>query len=238
MFSLEIRVLSLITGVGARGQVGEAVAAGLARRGDKVIIVSRSADEVRDRAAELMSAGYPAHGYSCDLADTGAVGELAARVRAEHGARLDCLVNLAGGFALSGPLSDSDPSDFARMIAINLTTAYNATRAFLPMIRDAGGSIVYFASENVLEGARTKGTAAYSAAKSGVVALMRSVADEGREAGFRANALAPASIRTATNEAAMGASSRFIERDDVASVVAFLCSPAARAINGQVIRLR
>lgn len=231
-------MLSLITGVGARGQVGEAVAAALARRGDKVILVSRSAADVNDRADELMAAGYPAHGYPCDLADARAVTELAARVRADHGLALDNLVNLAGGFGLTGPLSDSDPVDFARMITINLTTAYHATRAFLPMIREGGGSVVYFASETVLEGVRTRGSAAYTAAKSAVVALMRSVSDEGRDAGFRANALAPAAIRTATNEASMGAGSRFIAREDVASAVAFLCSPAGRAISGQVIRLR
>jgi 3-oxoacyl-[acyl-carrier protein] reductase len=67
---------------------------------------------------------------------------------------------------------------------------------------------------------------------------MRSVADEGREHGVRANALAPAAIRTASNEASMGASARLIEREDVAAAVAFLCSPEARAITGQVIRLR
>lgn len=232
------RVLSLITGVGARGQVGEAVAAALARRGDKVILVSRNAAEVHDRAEELMGAGYPAHGYPCDLADAGAVAELAARVRAEHGTALDNLVNLAGGFGLTGPVSESDPAEFARMVTINLTTAFNATRAFLPMIRHTGGSIVYFASENALDGVRAKGTAAYTVAKSAVVALMRSVSDEGRDAGFRANALAPAAIRTATNESSMGAGARFIEREDVAATVAFLCSAASRAINGQVIRLR
>lgn len=231
-------MLSLITGAGARGQVGEAVAAALARRGDKVVLVSRNAAEVNDRADELVGAGYPAHGYACDLADARAVMELASRVRTEHGSTLDNLVNLAGGFGLTGPLSDSDPVEFTRMMTINLMTAYTATRAFLPMIREAGGSIVYFASENVLDGVRTRGSAGYSAAKSAVVALMRSVSDEGREAGFRANALAPAAIRTATNEASMGPTWRFVEREDVASAVAFLCSPGGRAISGQVIRLK
>jgi NAD(P)-dependent dehydrogenase (short-subunit alcohol dehydrogenase family) len=97
---------------------------------------------------------------------------------------------------------------------------------------------VYFASEAVLEGAPTRGVAAYVAAKAAVVALMRSVADEGRELGVRANALAPAAIRTGTNEASMGAEARFVEREDVANVVAFLCSPSAAAVTGQVIRLR
>jgi NAD(P)-dependent dehydrogenase (short-subunit alcohol dehydrogenase family) len=146
--------------------------------------------------------------------------------------------NLAGGFGMSGPIAESDPAAFDRQFQINLTTAYLSTRAFLPLVRAAQGAVVFFASEAALEGARTSGMSAYVAAKSGVVALMRSVADEGREYGVRANALAPSSIRTATNEASMGADARYIEREDVASVVAFLSSPAAAAITGQVIRLR
>ncbi|HEX7939617.1 MAG TPA: SDR family oxidoreductase, partial [Gemmatimonadaceae bacterium] len=102
----------------------------------------------------------------------------------------------------------------------------------------AKGSIVFFASEAALEGSRSSGVSGYAAAKAAVLAIMRSVADEGRATGVRANALAPASIRTATNEASMGKDARYIEREDVAAAVAFLCSPAARAVSGQVIRLR
>ncbi|MEX2154277.1 MAG: SDR family oxidoreductase [Gemmatimonadaceae bacterium] len=231
-------MISLITGVGSKGQVGEAVAAALARRGDTVLLVSRSEHEVRDRADELVSAGLAARGYGCDLSKAAEVDRLAERVRGDHGDRLDALVNLAGGFALSGPMAQSDPATFDRLFAINASTAYLTTRAFFPLLRSASGSIVFFASEAVLDGARTSGISAYVAAKSAIVALMRSAADEGREAGIRANALAPASIRTTTNEASMGPNTRYVEREDVASAVAFLCSPAARAITGQIIRLR
>jgi NAD(P)-dependent dehydrogenase (short-subunit alcohol dehydrogenase family) len=232
-----VSVLSLITGVGSRGQVGEIVAAALARRGDTVLVVSRGEDEVRDRAAELVAAGYDAHGYACDLADPQAVSRLAASTR-KHGDRLDALVNLAGGFAPTGPVADSDPAAFDRVFRINLTTAYLTTRALFPLVKAARGSIVYFASEAVLEGQPARGTAGYVAAKTAVVALMRSVADEGREHGVRANALAPAAIRTTTNEASMPRDTRYVEREEVASVVAFLCSPSASALTGQVIRLR
>lgn len=231
-------MLSLITGVGSKGQVGEAVAAALAARGDTILLVSRSEDEVRARAAELVASGASAHGYGCDLSDAAAVEALALRIRSERGDKLDALVNLAGGFAMSGSLGESDPAVVARQLQINFTTAYLATRAFFPLVRAARGSIVFFASEVVLEGSRTSGTAGYAAAKSAVVALMRSTADEGREMGVRANALAPAAIRTATNEGSMGANTKYVEREDVAAAVAFLCSPAARAITGQTIRLR
>jgi NAD(P)-dependent dehydrogenase (short-subunit alcohol dehydrogenase family) len=228
-------MLSLVTGVGAKGQVGEAVAGALAARGDTVVIVSRSAEEVAARAAEL---GANVRGFSCDLSDPASVDKLATAVAREFGASLDALVNLAGGFAASGPLAQSDPGQLRKQLDINFTTAYLATRAFLPMLAVARGSIVYFASESVLEGAKTSGVSAYAASKAAVVALMRSVADEGREAGVRANALAPGAIRTATNEASMGSKTRYVEREDVAATVAFFCSPASRAISGQLIRLR
>ena len=234
----ESDVLCLITGVGTKGQVGETVAAALAARGDTVLLVSRVEAEVSAQAADLVARGRRAYGYACDLSDAHAVDRLAARLRSEHGDRLDALVNLAGGFGVSGPLADSDTAAFDHQVKINLTTAYLSTRAFLPMLRPSRGAVVFFASEAVLEGARTSGTAAYAAAKSAVVALMRSVADEGREYGVRSNALAPAAIRTVSNEASMGADVRYVEREDVASAVAFLCSPAATAITGQVIRLR
>ncbi|MEX2179728.1 MAG: SDR family oxidoreductase [Gemmatimonadaceae bacterium] len=231
-------MLSLITGIGARGQVGEAVGSALAARGDVVLLAARTEQNAMDRAAEITALGHRAHGYACDLSSESQVATLARRVRDEHGDRLDALVNLAGGFGKSGPMDASLLAALERMLAINLTTAYLTTRAFLPMLRSASGSIVYFASDTVLEGSGTKGISGYVASKAAVVALMRSVADEERQTGVRANALAPGSIRTAANVAAMGQDVRYIERAQVASAVAFLCSPGAQAITGQTIRLR
>ena len=233
-------MISIITGVGSRGQVGEAVADALARRGDRVLLVSRSAQEVEERARELRDAGFTAHGYGCDLSDPGAVDGLVDRVRSEHGSHVDALVNLAGGFGSSGPISRSDPSMLDRMFSINAKTAYITSRAFFPLLQGSpgGGSIVFFASEVVVEGVRSSGVAAYAMSKAAVVALMRSIADEGRALGIRANALAPAAIRTATNESAMKPDSHFVEREEVASTVAFLCSSAATAISGQTIWIR
>jgi NAD(P)-dependent dehydrogenase (short-subunit alcohol dehydrogenase family) len=231
-------VLSLITGVGSKGQVGEAVATALAARGDAVLLVSRDAAEVEARAKELRTTGARATAYPCDLSDPAAVDALAARVRSDHGERLDALVNLAGGFGSSGPVAQSDPAVFSRMMQINALTALLATRAFLPMLTTARGAIVFFASEVVVDGVRTSGVSAYAASKAAVVALMRSVADEGRKSGVRANALAPAAIRTASNQTSTGANATYVEREDVAAAVAFLCSDGARAVSGQVIRLR
>jgi NAD(P)-dependent dehydrogenase (short-subunit alcohol dehydrogenase family) len=79
--------------------------------------------------------------------------------------------------------------------------------------------------------------AAYAAAKSGVLSLMRTVALDEKANGVRANAVAPTSIRTATNVADMGDKTDYVERESVADVVAFLASHLARNVNGQVITL-
>jgi NAD(P)-dependent dehydrogenase (short-subunit alcohol dehydrogenase family) len=230
-------VLVLLTGVGREGQVGEVVARVFAERGATVLLVDRQADQARARARALVDQGHRASAYGCDLTNADDVGELAARVRGDHGDRLDALVNMAGGFASSGTVAEGAVDVWHRMLAINLTTAYLSTRAFLPLVRAGRGAIVYFASEAALPGSRIAGTAPYAAAKTGVVALMQAVAQEERANGVRSNALAPGAIRTAANMESMGADKRYVEREDVASAVGWLCSEEARAVTGQVIRL-
>ena len=104
-------------------------------------------------------------------------------------------------------------------------------------MRAGRGSIVFFASAAALPGSKPKGIAAYAAAKSGVLALMRAVAEEERPHGVRANAIAPTSIRTTANLASMGESTRYVEREQVAEVVTWLCSEEASAVSGQVIAM-
>jgi NAD(P)-dependent dehydrogenase (short-subunit alcohol dehydrogenase family) len=78
---------------------------------------------------------------------------------------------------------------------------------------------------------------AYVAAKSGIVVLTRAVAEEEREAGVRANAIAPTAIRTAANLGAMSPKTRYVEREEVARTALFLCSDDASAVTGQILRL-
>lgn len=228
----------VLTGVGREGQVGEAVARAFAERGARVFLVDRSEDQVRARAEALVAAGLRAAALSADLSDPVAVDALAARVRDATGGRVHALVHLAGGFAASGPVADSDPAAWSRQFTINLTTAYVTARAFLPLLRATKGAIVFFGSEAALPGARVAGMGAYAAAKTAVLTLAQAIAQEERDHGVRANALAPAAIRTAANLAEMGAEAPYVTREAVADVVLWLCSDAARAVTGQVVRVR
>lgn len=228
---------AIITGVGRRGQAGEIVARVLAERGYRLAVVDRLPDEAEARAADLRAAGHDALPYAADLADDAQVAALASAIRDTRGGDAHALVLLAGGFAATGPVAESERAAWDRQFTINLTTAYLTTRAFLPMVRAARGAIVYFASAAALPGARVATMAAYAAAKGGVLTLMRAVAEEERGAGVRANAVAPTAIRTATNLGSMGEGTRYVEREEVAAVVAWLCSDAATAVTGQVVRL-
>lgn len=227
----------LLTGVGREGQVGEVVAEAFAREGARLILVDRTREEVAARAEALVAKGHDAVALPCDLTDDSQLSTLAAAVDKRVSGRLHALVHMAGGFAMSGPLADSDVAVWNRQIAINLTTAYLTTRALLPMLRTGRGAIVYFASEAALPGARVAAMAGYAVAKTGVVTLMRAVAQEERGNGVRANAVAPSSIRTATNVQAMGDGVRYVEREEVADTVLYLCSEHASSISGQVLRL-
>jgi len=225
----------LLTGVGADGQVGQVVARAFAERGASLILVDRTAEHVDARVNELTRDGLLATGYPCDLTDGAAVKSLVGRIREKHGDSVHAFVHMAGGFAMSGPVAESTDEVWNRQIAINLTTAFNTARAVLPMVRAGKGAIVFFASEAVLPGATGARMSAYAVAKSGVVALMRAIAAEERPNGVRANAVAPSSIRTATNVRDMGDKAKYIEREQVADVVLFLCSARASAVSGLVV---
>ena len=227
----------LITGVGHPGQVGETVAQTFGQHGANVLIVDRDRELVEARAEELNTAGANARGYAADLSQPDDVAQLAGAVESATPAGLDALVNLAGGFAMSGLVSESDPNVWHRQISINLTTSFLTTRALLPSLRKARGSIVFFAAAAALPGANGARMSAYVAAKSGVLTLMRAIAAEERDSGVRANALAPTTIRTETNIAAMGESMRYVERETIADWVMWLASPLSGPVTGQALRI-
>lgn len=230
--------MRLLTGVGKPGQIGASLAAAFAGQGDTLLLVGRQAHEARARAEELRANGASAFGYGADLSDPDQVGQLADQIRREHGPSLSAVVHAAGGFAMSGPVGESDVAVWDTQLAINLRTAYVTSRAFLPMLRAGRGSLVFFASEKALPGASVAEASAYAVAKAGVVTLMRAIAAEERPNGVRANAVAPATVRTATNLSAMGSAGSYVELGAVAETVSFLCSAAASAVTGQVIRLK
>ena len=111
------------------------------------------------------------------------------------------------------------------------------TRAALPLLRASRGAIINFAAPAGLRAQARLG--AYSAAKAAVVALTRALALEEKDAGVRANALAPGMIDTEQNRAAVADphSVKWVSRDQIADVVLFLASDAASGITGETIHV-
>lgn len=227
----------VLTGVGRRGQVGETVASAFASKGASLVLIDRDDQGVKERAADVSRQAAAVHPFSCDLTSPDETSTIAGKVAELAPAGVSAVVHMAGGYVDGAPVADTDPASWHKLFAINLTTAFVATRAFLPLVRRASGSMVYFASAASLPGAAVSRMSAYAAAKGGVITLMRAVAGEERPNGVRANALAPQAIRTDTNMASMGADHQYVERETVAAWVVWLSSKSAGPVSGQVIRL-
>jgi NAD(P)-dependent dehydrogenase (short-subunit alcohol dehydrogenase family) len=227
----------ILTGVGRRGQVGETVAAAFAASGANLVLIDRDNEGVKERAADVADQATTVHPFSCDLTNPNETDAVAEQVGQLAPSGISAVVHMAGGYVDGAPVADTEPSSWHKLFAINLTTAFVATRAFLPLVRRARGAMVYFASAAALPGATVSKMSAYAAAKGGVITLMRAVAGEERANGVRANALAPQAIRTETNLSSMGEDQKYVERETVAAWVLWLCSKTAGPVSGQVIRL-
>ena len=151
-------------------------------------------------------------------------------------APVDALFNIAGGFAMGPTAWQESDADWDAMFAINVDTLRHALRCVVPgMIARGRGSIVNVGALGALKG--QPNMAAYTAAKSVVMRLTESLSAEIREKGINVNAVLPSLIDTPRNRADMpGADhSRWVSPDDLANVICFLGSDAARAVHGALV---
>jgi NAD(P)-dependent dehydrogenase (short-subunit alcohol dehydrogenase family) len=227
--TLDGRVALITGGTGALGRV---VSAAFVAAGAHVVVTY-----VADAELPGFEAAVPKQGRETakvDLTSRADVDALVARVVATHG-RVDVLLNLAGGFA-PGAIIDTDDRDLDRLFAMNVKTAFLCTRAVLPaMIRQKHGRVVNVSARPALAGGA--GVSAYAITKAGVAALTRAVADEVREHGITVNAIAPSTIDTPANRAAMPKAdpSRWVKPEEIAATLVFLASDAAAATSGAII---
>lgn len=222
----------VVTGVGARGQVGYAVAEAFLERGARLLLVDVR-PEVEDLARTLSDRGH-VHAVQADLSgETGA--STVVGVAVERYGGIDVLVNVAGGLSVIENVAETTPDQWKREIERNATTAYHMMRAALPRLRESGGCIVNFASPAGTRAVAKMG--AYSAAKAAVVALTRATALEEQEHGVRVNAIAPGMVDTEENRASAPDADRsgWVTREEIAAVVLFLADDASSGITGTTI---
>lgn len=232
----------LVTG-SSRG-IGAEIAAKAGAEGARVAVHFHRAEDAAQRTADrVRAAGAEVECFQADVSDGKQAEALVAKVIERFG-RIDGLVNNAGQTQV-GPFLEIDPETWDHVIATDLSAAFHTTRAALPsMIERGSGTIVNIASRLAQMGIAE--TAAYSAAKSGLVGLTRALAREFGPRGIRINAVAPGF--TLTEMTADMADSeegkrrlrdmplgRFARADEVADAVIFLLSDASSLFLGQTL---
>jgi NAD(P)-dependent dehydrogenase (short-subunit alcohol dehydrogenase family) len=233
--------VALITGGG--GGLGKACGLKLADNWCKVFVADIEPDLTGAAVARISRLGRgEAAGGQVDVADPVSVSRLVDRCLQRFG-RIDYLV-AAAGIDHQGPVQDLDPARWQRLLDVNLTGVFLATRAVLgPMLSRGSGGIVAFSCQSPVAGA--PGHAHYTASKLALQGFTRSLSAEVAARGVRVNCVAPGTVATPAVEAAseeqraawlasvpMG---RYGKAREVANVVAFLLSEEASYITGQTI---
>lgn len=237
---------SSVVVTGAGSGIGRAAALRFAAEGARVVVADIDAERADAVVGEIEAAGGTAVAVTGDLCDQTVVDRVVSTAVERFGG-LDVLVNNAGVMDRMSAASDVSDAEWERVIGVNLTAPFLLTRAALPhMLARGRGAIVFTASEAALRGSAA-GTP-YTVSKHGIVGLTRSVAVMYRNAGIRANAIAPGGTRTNlvvdVRPGSHGPTAlapymqnigRVADADEQAAAIVFLASAAASNINGVVV---
>jgi len=244
---------AVVTGAG-RG-IGRAIALALAAAGTDVALCARSHAELEQVAEEVRALGRRALALPCDVTNAAAVARMAEEAAAGLGG-IDILVNNAGA-AASHKFVDHPDELWHHMLAVNLTSVYYVTKAFVPqMVAQRSGRVITIASIAAKIGPRY--TAAYTASKHGVLGLTRALAAELVEYNITVNAICPSYVDTQMTDGSianivkrtgmsevqaretlekMSPQARLIAPEEIAALTVYLAQESSRGITGQAINV-
>ena len=231
----------LITGAAQPRSIGEAIARLCGEHGAKVAIGSRSLDSARAAAERMKQDGVAATGHACDVTSDASITELARAL-----GRIDGLVHNAGSpvTVWDRPFLDVPLDDYRAAIEIDLLGGVRLARAFVPAMKEKGGSLVFTSSTAAIAGYEFLHE--FAPAKAGTLGLMRGLAAELGRHGIRSNAVAYGNIASpATWDALTDAARESLAREspmgrwatplEAAGASVFLLSDLASYVNGQTL---
>jgi meso-butanediol dehydrogenase / (S,S)-butanediol dehydrogenase / diacetyl reductase len=229
---------------GAASGIGARTAARFVGEGARVFGLDRDTNGLSAVAAELRAAGPGSiRTHSCDVTRSGEVNAAIAECVAAFG-QVDVLVNAAGVGAFR-PFEEIDDAEWNRVLSVNLTGPFFTMRAALPHLRRSRGTVVNVSSAAGLRGVAYG--AAYAASKAGLLNLSRSLALEMAPEDVRVNCVCPGGVLTPLlaqfvprddyNRTLLAYNmppkpGRLADPDDIAGIILFLASDAARTVNG------
>ena len=243
---------------GSTSGIGQALAHALAAEGVNIVLngFGDAATVEKDRAALEAKAGVQVRYHGADMTKPDEIAAMVAFAKSEFG-HLDVLVNNAGVQFVS-PIEDFPIAKWDQIIAINLTSAFHAIRAAVPIMKAQGrGRIINIASAHGLVASPFK--SAYVAAKHGIVGLTKTVALETAEAGVTCNAICPGYVKTPLVEAQIADTAKargmtpeqvmrdvildaqptkkFVEFDQLAGLMLYLASDLGASANGAALAI-
>lgn len=220
---------------GASQGIGAAIAEAFAEAYGseaKLALVARSETKLAEVAERCRTSGATAEVFLCDVTDEAAVATMAEGVHSQLGTPA-VLVNNAGAF-IPGSFSETGTDVFRSQIAVNLTSAFLVTRAFLVGMTERGsGDIIFMASVAAIRG--YPGGAAYCAAKHGMLGLARALRQEVKDDGVRVISVLPGATRTASWDGTELPNERFIDPKDIALTVLDAHRLTSRSVVEEII---
>ena len=239
--------LAVVTG--AASGIGQAIAAGFAREGARVVLLDINENGAAETARQIRDAGGVASSFALDVTSREDCNAVAKKIGTELG-QVSILVNNAGINRRNAFTAQADAviKDWQDIIAINLNGVFNVTHAFLEPLRASRGRIVNIGSIQSFVHVRTPNSPAYTTSKHGVLGFTRALAAELGKDGVRVNAIGPGLIETPLNANVRATNPQLVQifldhtplgragqPEDIVGPAIFLASDLSSYVTGSIV---